>query len=107
MILATHGAYDPDEPEGSRSGGSQYVSKKDAKWVLIILVVLGAIFYPVYISLKAQGEKALCSANMQGIFKAMTWLTRNDVPMGAFSSTDEGLSWLRRELGLAGVGKAS
>ncbi len=77
MILMSTGEYDVDQPEGSRSAGGQYVSKKDAKWILVTIVVLGAIFYPAYISLKAQGEKALCSGNFQAMYKAMTLYAQN------------------------------
>lgn len=77
MILATHGEYDADNPEGSSPIASQYVSKKDAKWVLLIIVGLGLIFYPAYTSLKAQGEKATCSANFQAMYKAMALYAQN------------------------------
>jgi len=77
MILMSSGEYDADQPEGSRSTGGQYVSKKDAKWILIIIAVLGAIFYPAYVSLKAQGEKAMCSTNFQAMYKAMTLYAQN------------------------------
>lgn len=77
MIFASHGEYDADQPEGSRSAGGQYVSRKDAKWILVIIAILGAIFYPAYVSLKAQGEKAVCSGNFQAMYKAMTLYAQN------------------------------
>ncbi len=64
-------AYDPTAPEGESSSGSQYLSKKDAKWLIVaaILVFIGLI--PVYIFMREKAFRSTCVKNMNGIMEAM------------------------------------
>lgn len=64
--------YDPDAPEGAKPRGDSYVSRKDIKWIVLIVVVLGIVFYPVYDLMRKDSEKKQCGSNIQQIAKAIT-----------------------------------
>jgi hypothetical protein len=64
-------AYDPTAPEGQPSGGSQYMSKKDVRNILLVIVVLVAGLFPVYKSMERNSEKARCVQNMKAIASAL------------------------------------
>ncbi len=63
--------YAPDEPEGSRFRGNQYISKKDILVIGVVLVLLVALFLPVFQKMKRDANKKICSDNIQDISKAM------------------------------------
>lgn len=63
--------YDPDAPEGAKPVTSQYVSLKDIRVILVLLPILGLIVYPVYKRMKMDGERKLCSTNLQQVSKAL------------------------------------
>ncbi len=62
--------YDPDEPEGPRSS-STYVSRKDVRWVALIVVVLAILLFPLFLEAKRNAERTFCSQNMRAIGQAM------------------------------------
>lgn len=70
MIPLANVPYDPDAPEGS-SSGSQYINKKDLRWVLVILAILGLLFVPVWHHMRNEAMKTACKGNMNGIFTAV------------------------------------
>ncbi|MBX3115593.1 MAG: hypothetical protein KF836_13590 [Fimbriimonadaceae bacterium] len=61
------GQYDADAPEGEKSLGTQYVGKKDIKWIFLIAVVLAAMLVPLYKIMKVQSDEASCTRNMKSI----------------------------------------
>jgi hypothetical protein len=69
-MLSTQG-YDVDAPEGSTGGGSAYFSKKDLKWLLLILPIFFAIATPLWFGYKDQRDKQVCAANMRAVWGAM------------------------------------
>lgn len=66
------GPYDPNAVEGDRSGGAQYVTRKDFKTVAIVLVVLCVLFYPIYRELQGNSERTRCKANIRAISNAVS-----------------------------------
>ncbi len=70
MLLHTE-AFAADEPEGSTQKGSQYISRKDLRWLGIFLLAFALILIPVWLHLKRQGEKAACSNNMRAVSAAV------------------------------------
>ena len=66
------GPYDPNAVEGDRSGGAQYVTRKDFKTVAIVLVALSVLFYPIYRELQGNSERTRCKANMRAISNAVS-----------------------------------
>ncbi|MCW5939462.1 MAG: hypothetical protein KF884_01970 [Fimbriimonadaceae bacterium] len=60
-----------DDPD-HRPRASSYVSRKDIKWIVLILGVLTVILAPLYMDYRLQGEKAFCTQNMRAIGNAMT-----------------------------------
>lgn len=72
MILFQTEAYDPNVPEGSEpSAGSQYLSRKDVKWIGLILVVLGLFMIPIYHIMLDGRNEHLCRQNLSQITKAL------------------------------------
>lgn len=79
MILFGAESFEADEPEGSAQRGSQYMSRKDARFILLAIVVFTLISIPAYQYYKRQGEKSICSNNMRAIAQAiLTYSTDND-----------------------------
>lgn len=77
MILWT--SFEPDEPEDSSGAKSQYISKKDWKWIAGTLVVLGAMLTPVYLQLRDQSNRVVCQTNLKNISTALQlYATQND-----------------------------
>jgi len=70
-------AYDPNATEDEAAGRSQYMSLKDLRVIGIILVVLGALLYPVYRIGVRNRDKALCVQNMKAIYEAMFLYAEN------------------------------
>ncbi|MHB8637275.1 MAG: hypothetical protein ACYC96_12470 [Fimbriimonadaceae bacterium] len=75
-----------DPPSGSLSDafddpapGNQYLTKRDAKWILFGLLLLAAILYPVWLKLKEGRDRYDCGQNMKAISTAMSsYLADND-----------------------------
>ena len=62
--------YDPQAADDA-PGRSEYLSKKDAKWIAIILGAIALAAYPAYQYANDQKNKALCSNNVKAIGDAM------------------------------------
>lgn len=63
--------YDPDAPEGAKDFGSQYLSRKDLKFIIpavIIVVVAMTMLFPV---MKQGTDAAACKQNMNKISMAI------------------------------------
>ncbi|MCH8979333.1 MAG: hypothetical protein IH945_08850 [Armatimonadetes bacterium] len=70
MVLSV-GEYDPDEPEGSKRPGTQYISRKDLRWIFVILVVLVIAALPVFKGMRDQRDKSVCASNIKAIYGSM------------------------------------
>ena len=68
VILSTED-FAPDAPEGASR--SEYINRKDLKWIIIILVALGVVLAPVYLTMRAQQQKQACAANLGQIYKGL------------------------------------
>lgn len=68
VILSTED-FAPDAPEGASR--SEYINRKDLKWIVIILVALGVVLAPVYLTMRAQQQKQACAANLGQIYKGL------------------------------------
>jgi hypothetical protein len=62
--------YDTDAPEGAKQS-SAYMSRKDIKWIVAILIVLFVVGWPVWYAFMEQRDKQVCATNMRGIYEAM------------------------------------
>ncbi len=71
MILFSAGAYDADEPEGSERPGSQYISRKDLKWLGVVFVILFAFSVPLYMHFLKQTQRSVCARNFKAMFDAI------------------------------------
>ncbi len=71
--------YDPQAPEGDTGLSSQYMTKKDARWIIGVTAVLGVLMIPVYrIALDAR-NKTVCVAHMKDTQSAISlYATDND-----------------------------
>jgi len=69
--MSLDASYDPLAPDGDAPGRSAYVTRKDAKVVVVGLVVLSLLLYPVFMVLVRRSEKARCINNMKGIMDAI------------------------------------
>jgi hypothetical protein len=65
-------AYDPTAPEGASSAGSQYMSKKDVRNILLVIVVMLLALFPIYRMMEKNSEKTRCRQNIQAIFAALS-----------------------------------
>jgi prepilin-type processing-associated H-X9-DG protein len=63
-------AYDPQAPEGSRPS-SQYISKKDWRVILAVLVVVAIVAWPGYLYLLGKVNATLCKKSFRKIGDAM------------------------------------
>ena len=63
--------YDVDAPEGATKTQTAYYSKKDVKWVSIILAVLIVVGIPVWYGFRDQRNKQVCAGNMKAAYDAM------------------------------------
>lgn len=72
MILSSVSEYDADNPEGAKGYTSQYLNKKDVKYIAIALGVLAIAAIPIYGILKKNSDKAACKRNLSGIYKAIS-----------------------------------
>ena len=72
MILFQTESYDPNTPEGAEpTAGSQYLSRKDVKWIALILIILGLFMIPIYHIMLDGRNEHLCRQNMSQISKAL------------------------------------
>jgi len=69
--MSEGGAYDPTLPEGEIPRGSQYVSKRDFRVILIALAVLAVFLWPIYSILERRSQRALCAQNLKSIQEAV------------------------------------
>ena len=77
MILFATTPFDVDEPEGSAK--STYMSKKDVKWIALVVLALIGIMIPIYGQLKETRNQHLCYQNLTQISKAIgVYATQND-----------------------------
>ncbi len=60
-------AYAADEPEGSASKGSQYLSGRELKVILLILAVIFVSLIPIYQQVMKQRNFVVCIDNMKSI----------------------------------------
>ena len=69
--MSENTAYDVDAPEGAKSPGAQYMTRKDVKWILgaTALILVGLI--PVYISMRDKAYATTCKKNLSEIGKAL------------------------------------
>ncbi len=69
--MSENTAYDVDAPEGAKSPGVQYMSRKDVKWILgaTALILIGLI--PVYISMRDKAFATTCKKNLSKIGEAL------------------------------------
>jgi hypothetical protein len=90
--LSESTSYAVDAPEGASSPGTQYLSKRDAKWLLISAVFLIIGFIPVYLYMREKAWKSTCTKNLGGIMEAMMlYSTDNDNRLPpAFESDNNG-----------------
>ena len=77
MILFAADDFAPDEPEGSAK--SEYMSGKDWRWIIGIIVVVGVSLWPVYRIFDDRRKDYVCKTNIGGIAKALqSYATGND-----------------------------
>ncbi len=77
--MSENTAYDPTAPEGESSPGSQYMTRKDAKWIVIAAVGITVAMIPVYLSMREKAYRATCVKNMNGIMEALVlYSTQHD-----------------------------
>jgi hypothetical protein len=77
--MSENSTYDASAPEGASPQGTQYLSKRDAKWLLIITIILVIGFIPVYLHMRENARRVTCTKNMGGIMEAlMLYATDND-----------------------------
>lgn len=69
--MSENTTYDPAAPEGEQSSGGQYLSKKDAKWLVVVSALLVVGLIPVYLYMREKAFQATCVKNMNGIMEAM------------------------------------
>lgn len=69
--MSENTAYDVDAPEGAKSPGAQYMTRKDVKWILLAtgLIMVGLI--PVYISMRDKAYATTCKKNLSKIGEAL------------------------------------
>lgn len=73
--FATEG-YAPDEPEGA--GKSDYISKKDLKWILFIILAVGIILVPVWRVMDENNKRQVCSTSLKNIGAALLQYATNN-----------------------------
>ncbi len=64
------GPYDPDAVESS-TGKSGYISRKDLKGVLIVIVLLAVLATPIYMGMRKNADLHICTTNFGAISKAI------------------------------------
>ena len=62
--------YDADEPDASKSRGTGYTSRKDVKWIAVIIVVGLVLSYPLYKAFAESRDKHVCSTYLKDIGQA-------------------------------------
>ena len=62
--------YDVDAPEGAKTG-SAYISKKDWRWIIGVILFVLIIGVPLWWGFMQQRDKQVCATNMKGIYEAM------------------------------------
>lgn len=77
MILFAADDFAPDEPEGTAK--SEYMSGKDWRWIIGIIVVVAILLWPVYRIFDDQRKDYVCKTNIGNIAKALqSYATGND-----------------------------
>lgn len=70
--MSENTAFDPNAPEGASGGvSSQYMSRKDFKWILGSIIVLCLLMTPIYFYMRDKAYKASCVKNMNGMMEAL------------------------------------
>ncbi len=69
--MAENEAYDPTAPEDDPSRGSNYLSKKDFRNIVIGIAAFMILLYPLYQIMAKTSEKARCVQNMKEIAGAL------------------------------------
>ncbi len=69
--MLTAQQFDVDAPEDAPKTSSAYLSKKDVRMIIGVIVVVIAIGTPLYYAFMQQRDKQVCAANMNEIYKAM------------------------------------
>ncbi|MBI1334457.1 MAG: hypothetical protein GC165_16435 [Armatimonadetes bacterium] len=69
--MSENTSYDPTAPEGESSPGGQYLTKKDAKWIILAAVGFFVVMIPIYLTMREKAYRATCVRNMNGIMEAM------------------------------------
>lgn len=69
--MSENSAYDVDAPEGAKSPGAQYMSRKDVKWILLATGVIFVGLIPVYISMRDKAYATTCKKNLSRIGEAL------------------------------------
>jgi|LakMenE18May11ns_1017448.scaffolds.fasta_scaffold9820519_1 hypothetical protein len=88
--MSENTAYDPSAPEGASSPGSQYLSRKDAKWLIGATIIVGIGLIPVYLYLRDKAWKSSCIKNMSGMMEAITiYAANSDDRMPPLYNTDD------------------
>lgn len=70
--MSENTAFDPNAPEGAGEAGSQYLSRKDVKWIGGTVIVLGIMMIPIYITLKEKAYKSTCVKNLNATMEALS-----------------------------------
>ena len=68
VLLAS---YEPDEPEGSTAKKSQYMSAKEIKVIAVLLVIFGAIAFPLFKAFLEERHEQACKKNLKNISSAI------------------------------------
>jgi hypothetical protein len=63
--------FDVDAPEDAPHAKASHITKKDVRWMVGILLVLGIIGTPLYFMFQQQRDKQVCATNMHAIWQAM------------------------------------
>ena len=80
--------YDPQAVEDAPTR-SEYFSRKDAKWILALVVVATIAAYPLYQWANDQKNKAVCSNNISDVYKALSiYANNNDDRFPALFNSD-------------------
>lgn len=69
--------YDPQAVEDAPAKG-EYITRKDLKWVAVLLALAALAGYPIYQYANEQKNKKLCSGNMKSIGQALAQYTQDN-----------------------------
>jgi len=85
--------YDPQAPESGSSSGNAYLSFKDLRVLGLIMLVLLACLYPIYLYGKRKSEKAQCVNNIKAMSDALGLYAKDhdDGLPPVYRSDDQGM----------------